>query len=351
MTTEIFKSMYRGQNSESLYKDFFPSPAHCSGLRRNFFDIDHNFIRNLSEVIKQRVQAQQHAQLVSFGSSIYFSDNRIQTLSSWEALDNFVDNSDDRVTKIELIWNYLVKFPSKSIPEKQSIAVIFDTGQVERSIQDKSQDSVPIDTIFKKFIKTMVLDNYSSVVSTKIDYSELTWGMDLLRHIESQVKNRIIVENSFLVMMREIFSFIGLAVLLPALVGTPVLLYGLFRNNYYDQSKAEFLLNNSNISDFQASVLARLNFLVADHIDKSPFNDPMYWLYLVCIASIYCSVMLFMVRRPKSYLLLNAASDKYKQDSESRHQKIKTSAFVVIALGIVSGVAATELSEFIKRLL
>src|SRR5579863_7872825 len=68
-------------------------PRSLQRTETRFFDIDHNFIRHLNEVIKQRVQTQQHAQLVSFASSIYFSDSRIQTLSSWEALDTFVDNS------------------------------------------------------------------------------------------------------------------------------------------------------------------------------------------------------------------------------------------------------------------
>src|SRR5208337_1781537 len=104
-------------------------PRSVKKTEKKFFDIDHAFLKHLNEIVKQRVQSQQLAKLVSFQGSIYFSDGRVQTLTTWDAFDNFVDNSDSIVvTMLDVVWVYLVKFPTKLIPEKQSIGISIDTG-------------------------------------------------------------------------------------------------------------------------------------------------------------------------------------------------------------------------------
>src|SRR5271157_1363906 len=90
---------------------------------KKYFNIDHDFIRHLNEVVKQRVHSQQISNVISFQSSIYFLDGRIQTVTSWDAFDKFRDNSDSIATKLDIIWGYLVKFPAKPIPEKQTTPI------------------------------------------------------------------------------------------------------------------------------------------------------------------------------------------------------------------------------------
>jgi hypothetical protein len=105
------------------------SQPRSTGARwRRFFDVDQNFVKHLHELIRQRVQSQQIASLASFQASIFFLDGRVQTITSWEAFDSFNDNSDSVTTRLNIVWSYLVKFPSKPVPEKQTIGISFNTG-------------------------------------------------------------------------------------------------------------------------------------------------------------------------------------------------------------------------------
>lgn len=109
------------------------------------------------------------------------------------------DNSDYVVAKAEIIWGYLVKFPSKPIPEKQTIVISIDAG-LDNAEKATSQD------IVKRITQMFILDNDNSEITIKVEYTELTWGVDILRHLENEIKNLLLNESSIAVMLRELLS-------------------------------------------------------------------------------------------------------------------------------------------------
>ena len=197
------------------------------------FDVDHAFIRHLNELIKQRVQSQQISSVVSFQASIYFFDGRVQVLPSWEAFDAFNDNSNSFTTRLEIIWSYLVKCPAKPIPEKQTISITMNTGI------GNSTDSIKRNDIFVTFIRWFVLDEEDSEIAVRIEYTELTWGVDVLRHLEADIVNKFIIEYWWVSAIRSIASLIGLFII-PALFGVPLLIYFLVQQNSEHNRQIKF---------------------------------------------------------------------------------------------------------------
>jgi hypothetical protein len=240
----------------------------------NIFDIDFMFVRHLHELIKQRVQSQQVSNIVSFQASIYFLDGRVQTLTSWEAFDAFSDNSDSSTTKLELAWAYLVKFPGKSIPEKQTISVRINTG-VSSLESSKNRD------IVARFARFFIVDDDDSGVGIKIDYTELTWGIDVLRHLESNISNKFIVEYWWVKAIRTVISFVGLF-LVPVVIAAPGAFYFLIQNFQQTADKLAFMNDITKEDDSQKSIILRLNYLINGH-PSNPFQDTRYWVYLVSI--------------------------------------------------------------------
>jgi hypothetical protein len=101
-------------------------------------------------------------------------------------------NSDSVTAKIDLIWSYLVKFPGKPIPGKQTIAVTMDSG-IDHAETIKLGDGG-----FSRVLRLFIFDNESSEISINIAYTEVTWGIDVLRHLEGDLTNRVISENKII---------------------------------------------------------------------------------------------------------------------------------------------------------
>jgi hypothetical protein len=157
------------RNFGDFIQGLLSQPRSLGKSWKRFFDIDQNFIRHLHELLRQRVQSQQIASLASFQASIFFLDGRVITITSWDAFDSFIDNSDSVTTRSDIVWSYLVKFPSKPIPEKQTIAISFNTGV-------KDVDTTTRNDLIGRFIRWFILDDEGSAIAVKIEYTELTWG-------------------------------------------------------------------------------------------------------------------------------------------------------------------------------
>jgi hypothetical protein len=256
------------------------------------FDVDFMFARHLNELLKQRVQSQQVSNMVSFQSSIHFLDGRVLTLTSWEAFDAFNDNSDSSTTKLELIWSYLVKFPGKAIPEKQTIAVRITTGGNSESGRRKD--------MVARFAKLFIIDDDNSGIGVRIDYTELTWGIDILRHLEADISNKFISEYWCVKAIRTIISFVGLF-LIPVLIAAPGAIYFLIQDAQRSSDKSIFMNNILKETDTQQSIILRLNYLINDH-PSTPFEDARYWVYLGSFLLIVAAMALFALRKPRSYL-------------------------------------------------
>jgi hypothetical protein len=115
-------------------------------------------------VIDQRVE-QNRGKLFSLKCKFYFDGGRIVHLESREAFDSYIDPSNDMSVGVDLSVAYLVDF--SGIPEKQEIRF--------QAFSDLS---------IKESVNSSNKQNYSnSSIEAQINFTNVTWGEDLYRHI------------------------------------------------------------------------------------------------------------------------------------------------------------------------
>jgi hypothetical protein len=116
------------------------------------------------------------------------------------------------------------------------------------------------------------------------------------------------------------------------------------------QERIDFKNNITNESDPYKSVIRRLDYLIPDH-GGNPFQDARFWFYITAYLFLLTALILFVLRKPKSYLILNAASTKYKELSERRRRALESGVVATIILGVISELIGARLSEWINRML
>ena len=165
-----------GQNQ---FKDFIVSllgkPQNITKNFRGTFEIDKNNIVTLHNLLDQRINQQNDANLIQFRATIYYSDNSTVTLNDFDHLVDYNETLPISSKAIHLTWQYLIKFRDKNSYEKQEINLSFIT-IMENAIQ-----------IDQDFIYP-----HSNQVSLRINHTARTWGADieglLSKHIETLVK-------------------------------------------------------------------------------------------------------------------------------------------------------------------
>ncbi len=138
------------------------------------FDIDHNWLINLHQLINQRIHQQASAKLVDFTSVIYFKDGMKRTLTSIESFESYSETKNELPVGIKIIWNYLVQFPNRDFPEKQQISFSALIHYYDK--ENLGHINTIVDLIF---IRSFKKRPERSTIRYQIDHSERTWGDDI----------------------------------------------------------------------------------------------------------------------------------------------------------------------------
>lgn len=126
------------------------------------FVIDLAWLANLDDVLMQRITQQHQARLIDFQSTVYFRNGMKKTVPSRDAFRTFADNSQAETTGVMLTWVFLVQFPHSKIPERQAIH-------------------------FKAHSSRPHYPEFSGALFVEVEHTEITWGDDILNHIDGQI--------------------------------------------------------------------------------------------------------------------------------------------------------------------
>ncbi len=146
------------------------------------FSIDLNWLLNLHLIIDQRIASQNDGSLADFKATIYFDSGRIHNIYGFESFNTYRDISNEICTAVELAWTYLVRFPSKTLPEKQEInfKITVDEKYKERKLQSRH-------SFFKDYIR--IGADAGSFARTEIAFSDFTWGEDIQSHVARYIES------------------------------------------------------------------------------------------------------------------------------------------------------------------
>lgn len=145
-----------------------------------YFDIDHRWFLHLHQLILQRITQQNEGQLISFAADIGYNNDSSRRINSIDEFTTYNEILRITTKSVKLSWLYLVKFPGKTLPEKQQI-----TFSISRKLEEEKHNP---------FLSS---NNYQGVIKYSITYTERTWGDDLDNIINSEVDRVLIIKKRF----------------------------------------------------------------------------------------------------------------------------------------------------------
>jgi hypothetical protein len=145
------------------------------------FYASYDWIINVINIIEQRMSQNIH-ELASFRGTIYFSDGRAHTVESIDAFRSFIDRSGNESVGVSLSISYLVSLPTKERPEMQDIMVhVFSD-----------------ERFFFEASPSHEISQRQSLVEYTVEFTNLTFGTDISRHISSHIDNLLMKKGALL---------------------------------------------------------------------------------------------------------------------------------------------------------
>jgi hypothetical protein len=311
------------------------------------FRIDKDYIRALSDVISQRVNTQQVANLVSFSSKVFYEDGKVQTETTENSFFNLNDFHSSRPIKIALSWTYLVQFPKSDFPEKQVIAVSFD---VDKNIANNTTRAQFKEGWFARRVRNLVNLDLEPQIDVRIDYTEFTWGTDILRHVDDQLV-RCIQPGSKIKRGLQQISSKTLPLFATTLFMILTMSSMLFKISSLEEIPVEEFVSNPLLSGtFEQQVNVKLDFLVGK--TKAARGLSVLSLFATMASGFLALVILFLFSKEQlqSHILLNDAANRYFAKSEKylANSKVAKAAtlLVAIAVGIVGNLGTDVIKDF-----
>jgi hypothetical protein len=143
------------------------------------FAIELGDILNFYYLLEERIGQQNNGSLAQFSAKIFYDDNSSILLNSFNSLSNYVEPKALIPIRVELIWEYLIKFNDKNVPEKQQISIYISTSGSKATRFRSDFDNFPM------------YDGFA----LRIQYTARTWATDidsmLTEYISSLVKSSV----------------------------------------------------------------------------------------------------------------------------------------------------------------
>lgn len=158
--------------TEDQFKDFLKSllgspqslTHHLSG---GAFEITQSHVRNLHELLCQRIAQQNGGVLANFSARIVYSDDSSAELGSIDEVTTYNELRDVTAVAIHLAWDFVIRFPERESPEKQKVQVSF----LSRGHLVFDDSSVPF----------LYQNNagFSGFITARVEHTARTWGADM----------------------------------------------------------------------------------------------------------------------------------------------------------------------------
>ena len=233
------------------------------------FDIGKPEVRNLYDLVTQRVAQQNAGTLIQFTARVVYDDNSTVLHNSVEDFIHYNEVHPLVPRGLHLSWTFLVKFPDRKVPEKQQIDVSFVTARSPMFIDD--------DTTF-----VVVRPSLCGGIGLRINHTARTWGADIEAMLSGHIKGFIKAQTKWkrwVSSHSELIGFVTAALLLVASVGTSILTTRSFLNVQMAAAKALAARDPKLIE----TTTAKVDYLI-DLIASGTW--PRYFYYLFCFLAV-----------------------------------------------------------------
>jgi hypothetical protein len=303
------------------------------------FTLDASAISDVVSAIEQRVKLQNQVMLSTASFSTSYVDGYEQKVESLHAFQNFRDTRQAEVCGIECNLTYLILFPGRSKPEKQAVSFGLLTPKYFTR-RDSTRSSSPLTQIFT------LMD--SGRAHVEIEYTDVSWGMDLENLVSQMLLSKIKREWHALSLLR------GVAVVYAPIV---IFLGGLALFQFLQQQhlaakKHEIwsALEKSMNRPVLDLISQKLNYIFDPTLtDLSIHELTPVILQLLGAAVALLSIFLLAARRPGSFLLLNDFTKVVWERQVKKREFIKVALGVSFIVGTIASVAASFIYDYLTK--
>jgi len=277
--------------------------------------------------------------LVDFKAMFYFDSGRSDDIFTYDGFRTYRNISSDVCVGVELSWTYLVKFPSKELPEKQQIDFIItvDEEYKERKLESKYS--------FRNYIS--LASDKNAIVRIVIEYSDFTWGEDILSHVaryvESSLKKPDLVARS----IRYLIDSFLIAVVV-GLILFPLSFY--MEQRLFPFSKIEILktidaalTDTASTLEVQKALLEWAKYTIG----KVPYTFFVSFTYVVLM---FMAFLFGIGLRSRSFIIVNEYSSRLHAHYKNRIYLIQTTILLSFVVGLIASFFASKLYDIAKIL-
>lgn len=322
-------------------------PQVIDGELREPFEIDVTNIRNIFDLVYQRVTQQNDGVLIQFNARIIFSDNSSVLLNSFEELITYNVIKPVITTALHLTFQFLIKFQDKKVPEKQEVNISFVT-QERDSVRQLSKQIAysPLLHIPASLLSQMKI----GYIEYNIKHTARTWGTDIESILVNHFKTIIKSENPFRKFLRRYQGIINF-LLFFIVMGLGVLLSHSIINQFLldKTSQIEQVFSKSKLLTLD-EISNQLKFVA----ENNPFDSSSVYLIggfvSFLIAGICVLISSSMISEPKSsYLLLSKESFKNKENKERSYSKQFSNYVWSVIVSTAIGLLTNIIYEYLKN--
>jgi len=318
------------------------------GQRRNIekifkgcsFSVDLNWLLNLHLMIDQRIVSQNDGSLADFKATIYFDSGRIHNLYGFDAFNSYRDISNEVCGAVEMGWTYLVKFPSKELPEKQEInfRIAVDEKFKERKTQSRYG-------FFNDYLK--VGADADSLAKIEIAYTDFTWGEDIQSHVTRYIdssfhKADICARFISYIISTKFLPFIGF-LLFPIAV--------LFQKSFFEGDSKATLMKSAQEQLKEVApdtAIKKLNLLIEMQSRTLTVNEITVFASLFYVIVMFALLLALIGIRAGSFIAINDYSVGLVTRFRGRLTIVHVSIALALFVGISSSVFASKAYELLK---
>lgn len=319
----------------SFITNLLGQPETITGDKVGSFCVTQDWLRHLHHMIDQRINQQNHAELVDFSALFIYASGADRKITSIDAFLHFNEAKITTTKGLKITWTYLATFPARTTPEKQEISIDFfiERPQVIRV----SGANLIHEENGKK-----------GVARYRISHTERTWGDDIQSLISRELDDVFLTKKWYDRGVEGFVVFSAMALFISGFV-IPDYIGKLIRDHELNAIIKSFTGDGMNLGGLapQQKVDLIINLL------KPGVQDPKidFWFRIAsAFAGIFMGVFTITTfdKPHPSFLVITGEDrkrEKEKNISQTKELIKRVSAF---SGAIVSGMLATYLYYILK---
>lgn len=327
---------FEGDNFKNFISSLLGRPQRISKFLEGPFLIDFSNIKNFHDLINQRITQQNSGTLIQFSAKIYFSDkssiqlNGLQDFLTYNELKPVISEG------LKITWIYLIQFPDKDYPEKQTIEIFFNSKT--RKIKDTLQDDI-VHTSKKGYV---IID---------IDHTARTWGSDMENVIVNHIESILLKENKVSRTAYQYKSGLGLVagfcVFMIAYMQASKLKWQILQNELNKFEK----YSSSQKFTFDEKLRTLLKYIISNDSLTEAADLTMFYILFVTIALavfIFVDIQLASLE-PSSHIVLTRKSNENHINESKRIPMRWLRLIGVIIINIALALFASYIYDFFYK--